>query len=67
MLETNIFVLSSYPGAIHIIQRDFEILTLFVYVDHWLECDVTLFCVMGCCSVYSGAFTKHCEIRLKSI
>ena len=48
-------------------QRNFEILAIVVHVDHWWMCDVTLFCVMRCSSVYSGALTKQCGIRFESI
>ena len=34
MLETNIFVILFYSREIHVMQRDFEILALVVYVEH---------------------------------
>ena len=65
MLETNIFVILFYSREIHVMQRDFEIFALVVYVDHRWTCDVTLFCVIRCFSVYSGAFAKHCWILVR--
>ena len=67
MLETNLFVILFYSRKIHVIQRDFEVLALVVYVGHRRTCDVTLFCVIRCFCVYSGAFAKHCGIRGTSI
>ena len=46
MLETNIFIFLFYSHEIHVMQQDFEILTLIVYVDHRWTCDVTLFCII---------------------
>ena len=48
MLETNIFVILFYSREIHVMQRDFEVLALVVYVGHRRTCDVTLFCVIRC-------------------